>query len=106
MVGEGQDPMDPAGLLASNPKDCAEGLEGSQYLVQDAGRLHVCLHSTQGTGATQVGTLFPEGPFKIADTTYTSLTQNPLPTTLHQDSTEPLYLLHFSKSGKIYLCDG
>lgn len=60
--------MDPAGLLASNPKHRTEGLEGSQCPVREAGRLRVGLHFSQGTGATQAGTPFPKGRFKIADT--------------------------------------
>lgn len=79
--------MDPAGLLASKPKHRAEGLEGSQWPVREAGRLRVCLHFTQGTGATQAGTPFPEGCFEMADTsaslTSAELSIHALPPRLH-----------------------
>lgn len=89
MAGEGQDPTDPAGRLSSYLRHGAERLEASQYPGQAAGPLHVRVHSTQGTGAMQAGPSFPEGPFKIAGyLPLLLLTQNSLPTTLHQVSTD------------------
>lgn len=93
--------MDPVGLLASNPKHRAEGLEGSQCPVRDAGRLRVGLHFSQGTGATQAGTPFPEGRFKIADTSASLFLRDLYPRPFTKTPLMQMTSLYFSHSSKI-----